>query len=230
MALKDIVIRLGLTLVFSGLIGLEREKNQSNAGIKTHLLVGIGATIIALIQQHIIFDTLQYARIHPDLIGSVRSDPARLIAQVVSGIGFLGAGTIIVTNKNISGLTTAASIWTTAALGLALGMGYYELAFLGFLATMIVLYIMKRIIGESLPHKLVVKYIGGHKVEHEIIETLNSFQLEIHRVQYSVELYGNEKIYTYVYEIHGGKKITFDELQHELSKNDNIVSIQSTNI
>lgn len=133
MQLHEIIIRLLLITIFSGIIGYERERNQSHAGLKTHLIVGLSATIIALMQQSIIQDVIYIGTVMPDVASHVRADPSRLIAQVVSGIGFLGGGTIIVTKRNVSGLTTAASIWSISGLGIALGMGYYEVAILGFI-------------------------------------------------------------------------------------------------
>jgi len=102
-------------LLFSALlsiiIGAEREAHGREAGIRTHLLVGIGSTLIMLLSQKL-----------------TGADPARLAAQVISGIGFLGAGTILKERGSVKGLTTAACIWATACIGLAVGMGQIELA------------------------------------------------------------------------------------------------------
>lgn len=105
-----IVFRLVLGAVLGGLIGLEREASNRPAGFRTHILVGIGSTLIMLVSVSVFGD---------------RGDSARLAAQVVSGIGFLGAGTIMKTGNNIKGLTTAASLWVCSAIGLAVGGGYY---------------------------------------------------------------------------------------------------------
>lgn len=107
------VIRLVLAGVLSGLIGLERESHGRPAGLRTHILVSVGSALIML--------TSIYG--FPGTIGP--RDPARLAAQVVSGIGFLGAGTILREGANIRGLTTAASLWVAAGIGLAAGCGYY---------------------------------------------------------------------------------------------------------
>ena len=132
MTIQDITLRLVIITLISGIIGYEREKQNANAGLRTHLLVGITATILALIQQAIVNDVLTlYTSTNIEPV--IRADPSRLIAQVISGIGFLGAGTIIVTKRNVSGLTTAASIWSVSGLGLAIGMGYYEIGVMGFI-------------------------------------------------------------------------------------------------
>lgn len=109
----ELILRLLLSAAIGGLIGIEREANNRPAGFRTHILVTMGAALIMLLSNHG-FNGLEG-----------RGDPARLAAQVVSGIGFLGAGTIIRDGNNIKGLTTAASIWVCGGLGLAIGGGYY---------------------------------------------------------------------------------------------------------
>lgn len=129
--LPEIIVRLVLSVVVASVIGFDREHKNRPAGIKTHVLVCVGACIIALIQKKIGYDALQIALTEPKFAGVVRADEARLIAQVVSGIGFLGAGTILVQHRTIMGLTTAASLWAVAGLGLALGMGDYAIGVAG---------------------------------------------------------------------------------------------------
>ena len=112
----SVCVRLLLAVAFGGTIGFERGIRQRAAGLRTHMLLCVGAASTMLVSQYI------YASYG---VG----DPARLSAQVISGIGFLGAGTIIVTRRNqIKGLTTAATLWATACMGLAVGVGFYECA------------------------------------------------------------------------------------------------------
>jgi|SRR5690554_2050203 len=111
----SIIIRLILSLVLSGVIGWNREQKGRPAGLRTHILVGIGATTVMIV-------SLAVYEYFPG------SDAGRIAAQVVSGIGFLGAGTIITHGYSVKGLTTAASLWATAALGLAVGLGFYQLS------------------------------------------------------------------------------------------------------
>lgn len=118
-----VLIRIVLAVLFGGIIGNERGKHGSQAGLRTHILVCLGATMTSL------------AGLFSTQILGYNGDPFRIAAQVVSGIGFLGAGMIIVKNGNmITGLTTAAGMWTTATIGIALGMGFYSGAFLIMLA------------------------------------------------------------------------------------------------
>lgn len=111
----SIVFRLLLATLCSGVIGYERGKKRRPAGFRTHILVCIGATLVMITSQYM------------SSIMGLSADPARLGAQVISGIGFLGAGTIIVVGRNqVKGLTTAAGLWTCACIGLAIGIGFYE--------------------------------------------------------------------------------------------------------
>lgn len=115
-----ITLRLVLALVLGGLIGFEREQSSHAAGFRTHILVCLGSTLVMLLSM---YGFSAFAHLE-----NVRLDPARLAAQVISGIGFLGAGTILYTGKSITGLTTAASLWVVAAIGLAIGAGFYYAA------------------------------------------------------------------------------------------------------
>ncbi len=128
---KNIVINLIMALVLSGFIGSERERHDRPAGLRTHILVGVGATIIMMI-------SLSMHKIN------VENDAGRIAAQVVSGVGFLGAGTIIKEGFSVKGLTTAASLWATAAIGLAVGGNYYFLALMTTLLVIITLYLLNR--------------------------------------------------------------------------------------
>lgn len=114
------VSELGLALVLSAAIGVEREMRQKNAGLRTHTLVGVGAALFMLISKYGFTDVLE-----PRL---VVLDPSRVAAQIVTGVGFLGAGLIFVRRDSVRGLTTAASIWVTAAVGAAAGCGLPVLA------------------------------------------------------------------------------------------------------
>lgn len=116
--------RIIIALVLSGLIGFERELKNHSAGFRTHILVGIGSCLMMLLSLYG-FEAI-FAKY--DGVVDVRFDPSRIPSYVVSGIGFLGAGTIIVFGGTIRGLTTAASIWTVAGLGLVIGAGMYGIA------------------------------------------------------------------------------------------------------
>jgi putative Mg2+ transporter-C (MgtC) family protein len=131
----DVVIRLVSATLCAGLIGLERERAEMSAGLRTHALVGLGSALI------MIASAFGFA----DVLGTpnVVLDPSRIAAQVVSGIGFLGAGTILVQQQVVRGLTTAASIWAVAAIGLSIGGGLYVPALIATVLALVVLEVMR---------------------------------------------------------------------------------------
>lgn len=141
-----IVVRLCLAAMLGGLLGYERENQGKSAGIRTHILVALGAALLMLA---------------PSFFGTPKADVTRIIQGVVTGIGFLGAGTIIKMNEiDIHGLTTAAGIWVTAAIGLAVGMGQWLPAILTTCMMMFVLSYFKVII-DKLPTDSNVKRPNG---------------------------------------------------------------------
>lgn len=118
----QVLLRLACALLIGLVIGLEREYTHRPAGMRTHILVALGACAVMMTGQFIFAQYRQYG---------ATSDPARLAAQVISGVGFLGAGTIMREGANVKGLTTAASLWAVACLGIAAGGGYYTIALTG---------------------------------------------------------------------------------------------------
>jgi len=118
----DAVIKMVLTVFFSGLIGYEREHSHRPAGFRTHILVAVGSTLVMMTSGYVF----------SEYEGLTSFDPTRLGAQVISGIGFLGAGTILREGFSVKGLTTAASLWAVSCIGLAVGAGYYLGAFIKF--------------------------------------------------------------------------------------------------
>ena len=125
--LLSVIVRMVLAMIFGGTIGFERGLRQRAAGLRTHMLLCVGAASTMLVSQYM------YASYG---VG----DPARLSAQVLSGIGFLGAGTIIINRRNqVKGLTTAATLWATACMGLAVGSGFYECALVMYVLLIFIL-------------------------------------------------------------------------------------------
>lgn len=126
-----VTLRILSAIVVGGLLGLERGMKKRPAGMRTYMLVCVGACLIMLTNQYV----FQYFH---------TGDPVRMGAQVVNGIGFLGAGTIMVTRRNqIKGLTTAAGLWTAAGVGLAIGVGFYEAAIIGGFAIYLIMTLLQ---------------------------------------------------------------------------------------
>ena len=129
-----VLIRIVLATAMGGFIGIERFKQGRAAGMRTHILVALGATLSSMIGLFL----------YQEL--GMPNDPTRIAAQVVSGIGFLGMGTILVKGRfQITGLTTAAGLWSTAAIGLALGMGFYTGAIITFVCAALTITLMSKL-------------------------------------------------------------------------------------
>lgn len=184
---QDIVIRLVLSIAAGMVIGTERERNQRPAGIKTHILVCMGATLVSLMQVHMSLDVLKLAGASSELAAVVKSDSGRLGAQVISGIGFLGAGTIIRNRGNVRGLTTAATLWMVACVGLAIGMGYYVMSIVAVALVLFMLTSLKLIqrfirnrVGEKI---LELKFINKHNIMEQLQDYFYSCNVEIRQIE-----------------------------------------------
>jgi len=149
----DLLVRLSLSIVLCGLIGLERKIYKKPAGFRTNVLVGLGSTLLMIIGISILSEYNDGNTV----------DITRLAGQIVTGIGFLGAGAIIQGRGSVHGLTTAASIWVVAAIGMAVGLGFYLEAILATLLTLVVLVILGRV-----EHRFEAR-IEEYIVEHDHI-------------------------------------------------------------
>lgn len=162
----SVAVRILLAMVLGGLIGIERGKQGRAAGMRTHILVCLGAALTAMMGFYV------------NQVLDLSTDPMRISAQVVSGIGFLGVGTILLKGRfQITGLTTAACVWATATIGLALGAGFYEGALLTFAAIFLTV---------TLLHKLEYK-LGKHQKRFGMYVEINSDK-EIRRIIDHLEL------------------------------------------
>ncbi|MGA3038139.1 MAG: MgtC/SapB family protein [Vulcanimicrobiaceae bacterium] len=130
----DLILRLSVATILGAVIGIERERTEHAAGLRTHALVSLGAALFMIVSAYGFTSVLGT---------NVTLDPSRVAGQVASGVGFLGAGTIILRREIVRGLTTAASIWTVAAIGLASGGGMYESAAIATILVLIVLAAMR---------------------------------------------------------------------------------------
>ena len=164
----DVIWRLGLALLLASSIGLEREYRQKAAGMRTYTLVGLGSALFMLVSQYGFNDVIDEQH--------VILDPSRVAAQIVSGIGFIGAGIIFVRRDSVRGLTTAAGVWLTAAIGAACGGALWLLAVATTVAYFIVVFVfpalMRRVPASShAPSALRLAYEDGRGVLREVITT-----------------------------------------------------------
>ncbi len=158
--LFTVALRVMLAVLFGGIIGLERGRHGSQAGMRTHILVCLGGTMTAL------------AGVYCVNVLGFDGDPLRIAAQVVSGIGFLGAGMIIVkSDKMITGLTTAAIMWTTAIIGISVGIGFYSGAFFAMLACVFTAAFLTRIERKRKKTAKVYIEVDNLKQLEHIVET-----------------------------------------------------------
>lgn len=141
----DLFLRIFLAVLCGAIIGYERSQRLKAAGIRTHILVSAASALFIIISKYGFNDILNYSNV--DL------DPSRVAAQVVSGISFIGAGTILIKNQNINGLTTAAGLWITSGVGMALGSGLY---FIGILSAILIV-IIQYFLRENFIYEKIVK-------------------------------------------------------------------------
>ena len=219
-----IIARISAAILVGLIIGIEREIKSRPAGMRTHVLVCLGACVISLIESNF-SATLTGAE-----ASSVAYNFGRLSAQVISGIGFLGAGTILFSDRKVTGLTTAASLWNTACLGLAIGYGYYVIAGVGAVFVFVVLLMMQRIIHVRVQKKLEVRFV--HRVE--TIEYINQYfaqkGIQIADVDFNVSSTEGGNLYTNIYTLHVPGHISYTEIVNHISEHSNIISIRTTNV
>ena len=229
MALWEQALRLLLAVIIGCAIGIERERKNRPAGMRTHVLVCVGAAMIAIIDCMNIAETLDMNRLYTD--SGITISVGRMSAQVVSGIGFLGAGTILVSQKKIAGLTTAASLWCTACLGLAAGMGHYALAIAGVLIVIITLTLMQRVVRVNTVKNLEVWFVR----RNETIPFINSYfekqGVKVIDVDFHIENKekgkGKEKVYTNIYTLDMPGKMAYKDIVNDLSEYANIEGIRT---
>ena len=180
----DVFLRLVVAAVLGGSIGLERELREREAGLRTHLLVSVGAAVFTLVSAY------GFADFHYSARGGITLDPTRIAAQIVTGIGFLGAGAIIREGLSVRGLTTAGSLWVSAAIGMAAGAGWYWAAIVTTVLTIVALWPLRliayRIIARIKPedHRILVEL----KDAHPLAPLLSELNEDIRLLEISEEL------------------------------------------
>lgn len=173
--LVTVTVRLLLAFIFGGVIGMDRERKGRPAGMRTHILVCLGASMTTM-SGFFVVHTL-----------GMESDPLRISAQVISGIGFLGVGTILITGRmHVKGLTTAAGLWTTASIGIALGAGFYEGALLCTVLSVIaisVLYRLENLLGSKTA--VIEIYIELKDVDqtNHVVSLLSTEEYKVYKMQ-----------------------------------------------
>lgn len=219
-----VIFRIIVAILVGLIIGIEREIKNRPAGMRTHILVCLGACTISLIESSF------SASLTNEMASGITYNFGRLSAQVISGIGFLGAGTILFTDRKVTGLTTAASLWNTACLGLAVGYGYYLIAVVGSICVILVLLMIQRVVHVRIAKKLEVRFV--HRVE--TIEYINRYfeqsGIQAIDIDFNVTNTDSSNIYTNIYTLHLPSNVSYTEIVNHLSEHANILSIRTTSI
>ncbi|MED0965826.1 MgtC/SapB family protein [Bacillus paramycoides] len=182
----DFIIRIGVAGLLGAMIGIEREIRSKEAGLKTHFLVAVGSALIMVVSKYAFSDIM--FEDHMSL------DPSRIAARVVSGVGFLGAGTIIIQKQAVKGLTTAAGLWATAGIGLAIGAGMYVVGIGATILVLIGLEIVSRIFKVQFlfPQNIAVQMcMNKHEAVQQILEMLQVKGIPI--LSYEVDVLQQEE-------------------------------------
>ena len=212
----SIIVRLGLAVLCGGIIGIERERKRRPAGFRTHILICLGAAITTLTSQYIV-------------IQHQSTDPMRLGAQVIAGIGFIGAGAIIVTrHRQVKGLTTAAGLWVTAIVGLCCGAGFFE----GVILTTVIILVAELlfskleyfIISRARTSNIFVEYAHNENLG-KIIETIKQSGAYIIEIEISKSS-GHNKNSTVTFSIKTSRQTPCRVLITLISKVDGVVSVE----
>lgn len=221
---------LGAALLLSACIGVEREIHQKNAGLRTHTLVGVGAALFMLVSKYGFNDVI--------LAGRIVLDPSRVAAQIVSGIGFIGAGLIFVRKDSVRGLTTAASVWVVAAIGTAAGAGLVILATLTTAAYLVFITGIFPVLTRHLPRSsagasaLRVRYVDGQGVLRHLLQaatargfTIDELSAEPFSPQRTFQStpYDGPPLVEVLLHVHG--KAPVSELAAALSEIDGVASV-----
>ena len=222
LSMLSIIFRIILTILIGGVIGMERGRKHRPAGLRTYIIVCLGAALVMMTNQFV------YEEFNA-------SDPVRLGAQVISGIGFLGAGTIVLTGKNqVKGLTTAASLWAAACSGLAIGIGFYEGAVIGGLAIVFAVSGLHRfdnwMNNNSNYLELYIEYQEDENTFSDFLKYARDNYFDISNIQISGEgFYGkenNKRIVSYILTAKSTVKRSHEEMIKLLMREKGILFIE----
>ncbi len=224
----EVLARLLLAALVGGIIGYEREMKGRDAGMRTHTLVSLGAAIITLTQLQASNMVLDFAIANPDYAGLLSSDITRMTAQIVNGIGFLGAGTIIVSRRSVTGLTTAASIWAVASLGIATGMGYYFISIASTIIMLIVLRTVRGMFKIERTKQLEIHYKNREVTFHYLQEQFKANHITVVSTDHSIDyLDDGTSVCQDLYTMHLPNSFNMMDFISTLGENENIMKINT---
>jgi len=219
LTVEVVSLRLLLAVVFGGIVGYTREKDNKPAGFRTHILVCFGAAVISMVQDQLRLNILELASINLKLSGVIKTDLGRLGAQVVSGIGFLGAGSIMKEKgETVGGMTTAAGIWATGCAGLGIGWGFYNLAIPAIVFMLVIIVIFKKfepkIVKKTKLLKFEVKFLEDKNYAKGLLATYEVFNQKLIKI---TQIDKNQAENTAIFTVNMDEKIDISDIIVSLS-------------
>ena len=219
LTVEVVSFRLLLAVIFGGIVGYTREKDNKPAGFRTHILVCFGAAVISMVQDQLRLNILELASMNLKLSGAIKTDLGRLGAQVVSGIGFLGAGSIMKEKgETVGGMTTAAGIWATGCAGLGIGWGFYNLAIPAIVFMLIIIVIFKKfepkIVKKTKLLKFEVKFLEDKNYAKGLLATYEVFNQKLIKI---TQIDKNQAENTVIFTVNMDEKIDISDIIVSLS-------------
>ena len=220
LSMAAVLMRICVAVVIGAVIGIDREIKNRPAGMRTHVLVCVGAALVSLIECHAV------------ALGSAAVDVSlgRITTSVVSGVGFLGAGTIFMSDRKISGLTTAASLWCTACIGLAVGSGYILMAVAAGAIVLVILRLMQRIVHVNTLKRLEVQFIHRAQTLTFLNEYFMNLGVKVLDVDFHAESRPEGNLYTNLYTLSMPAKMSYVDVIGTLSEHPNIRTVRTRNL
>ena len=212
----SIVVRILLSTFCAGTLGFERERHNQAAGFRTYIIVSDASALVMMTN---IF-----------VAGIGETDLVRMSASVITGLGFLGAGTIFMSDRKISGLTTAASLWCTACIGLAAGAGYLGAAVISGLVVLVVLRLMQRVVRITTYKRLEVQFIHRTETLAFLNEVFAQMEVKVLDVNFHAESRPEGNQYTNVYTLSMPNRARYVEIIGVLSENRNILKVGTRDV
>ena len=215
LSMAAMLMRICVAVVIGAVIGIDREIKNRPAGMRTHVLVCVGAALVSLIECHAVADTVALGS------AAVGVSLGRITTSVVSGVGFLGAGTIFMSDRKISGLTTAASLWCTACIGLAVGSGAIVL---------VILRLMQRIVHVNTLKRLEVQFIHRAQTLAFLNEYFMNLGVKVLDMDFHAESRPEGNLYTNLYTLSMPAKMSYVDVIGTLSEHPNIRTVRTRNL
>ena len=227
--MASLVFRLGIAMLSGGFLGMERERHRRPAGVRTYMMVCLGAALTTILSQYeFIMITTRWAELSSQI--GIKTDVSRFGAQVINGIGFIGAGAIIVTRRRqVKGLTTAAGLWVAAIIGLAAGAGFYEGAIyttlLILLAELLLSKLEYRIMNSAPEVNVYMEYTNRNCLE-SILQLLRELSVKVTNLEITRSSESGKHNSCAIFTLQLNKKCTVNALLERMTATEGVVSVE----